>query len=158
MKLFVLLVFIFLLVSAANAQNTFSSYGNSRFEFLVDYPADLLTPEPESDNHDGRKFTSSDGSVEMLAWGSFNVMQRSVAQEFKNAVESESGITYKKAGDKWFVLSGIKAGKIFYRRTVYEKSSDSFASISITYPEAKKKTYASMVQRIAKSLKFIDEK
>ena len=158
MRFIVPFAFAFILVfsSTADAQKTFSSYGNSRFEFFVEYPTDLLEPQPESDNHDGRIFTSTDGSVEMRVWGSTNALSRSVAEEFKAAVENETGATYKKAGTDWLVISGTKNGKIFYRKSIYNKGSDSFATVLIEYPKSKKKAYDKMVRRVANSLKFLE--
>lgn len=156
MKLIVPLAFVFVVAFSftANAQKTFSSYGNSRFEYFVEYPADLLTPQPESDSQDGRLFTSADNSIEMRAWGSTNALSRSVDAEFKATADKETGITYRRSGPTWFAFSGLKDGKIFYRKTIYSKGSDSFASVLIEYSQAKKKEYDKMVQRIVKSLKF----
>jgi len=46
------------------------SYGNARFGYWISYPADLLVPEPEADNGDGRAFHARHATGKMSVWGS----------------------------------------------------------------------------------------
>ncbi|MBW3636947.1 MAG: hypothetical protein KY445_10890 [Armatimonadetes bacterium] len=53
------------LAPRAEAQDTYRTYRNARFGTSVQYPANLLIPQPESKTRDGRKFLSRDGRIEL---------------------------------------------------------------------------------------------
>ena len=63
---------------AAAARHTYRTYHNARFDFSISYPADVLIPQGESENHDGQKFRSRDGRAEMLVYGSYNAYQKTM--------------------------------------------------------------------------------
>lgn len=52
------LLALLLLPSFAPAADTFQTYRNSRFDYGIDYPANLLMPRGEADNGDGQPIFS----------------------------------------------------------------------------------------------------
>ena len=63
-----------ILVSSALGQTKYQTYSNARFAYSIDYPTDLLTPQDESQNGDGRVFTAKHGSAELRVWGQYNAL------------------------------------------------------------------------------------
>jgi len=57
-------------VAPSPVDHDWQTYTNVRFAYSICYPADLLAGQGESDNSDGQKFLSRDGSVEVLVYGS----------------------------------------------------------------------------------------
>ena len=152
----VLIAIVVACVAAAQAQTNYSTYTNVRFAYSIAYPTDIFTEGDESDNGDGKVFRSDDGA-ELRVWGEHNALSRSLREEFKAAVdESGGGVTYKKQAASWFVVSGVRDGKIFYRRTLRRKSgsTDTFYTFTIEYPVEAKRRYDTIVKRIADSFRF----
>ena len=152
-----LLFAIILLISAGTtlAQTKYSTYTNDRFGYSIDYPANLLTPQPEADNGDGRIFLSHDKKVEMRVWGNYDALSRSLRGEYRDALKTYIGVKYKILLNDGFVVSGVSKGAIYYRKTLYRKSGDvgTFYTFYITYPESARKPYDAVVRKVAGSLK-----
>ena len=49
--------------------HSYSNYKNSKFDFSIQYPSDLLFPQGESDSGDGQSFLSKDSKIRLTAWG-----------------------------------------------------------------------------------------
>jgi len=64
---------------------------------------------------------------------------------------------YMVLGTSSFVVSGIKAGKIEYVKTLYKRTDKLgvFYTLTITYPVAERKKYDAIVTHIANSFKTI---
>lgn len=156
-NLFLLLSGILLIyVSLASAQNKFSTYSNDRFFFSIDYPSDLLEMQPPPENNDGRTFLSADGQVEMRVWGQYNAEEKTLGERYatdlKSFTEKPAYMVLKR---DWYVLSGMKNGKIFYEKTmVRRKGGDVFFTFTIEYPANQKTKFDQIVKRIADSFKF----
>ena len=112
----------------------YATYQNVRYRYSICFPPDLLEPQPESDNGDGRSFVGANGS-ELSVWGSYNVFDEtneSAKEEDKsNFLDRGFAITYEFIGKDWYVLTGNKGDTIFYRKSfVYP---DKIVSFEITY-------------------------
>ncbi len=145
------------LAAAVSAQSRFATYYNDRFFFSIEYPSDLLRQQPPPENNDGRTFRSKDGSVEMRAWGQFNALDRSLKEEYDEAIGNYgAGVSYKRLLTNGFVVSGTNDGKIFYQKTLFRKSrgTEVFYTFTIEYPASMKKKLDAAVTRIAASFKF----
>lgn len=150
------LLFLLAAVLLTNAQAKFSVYANDRFFFTVEYPSELqMQPPPE--NNDGRTFLSADGTVELRAWGQFNVLDYELEDKYhEDASFSGASITYRALLKNGFVLSGMIGDTIFYQKTLRHKfpDADVFYTFTIKYPKTERKKYDAVVKRIAASFKF----
>ena len=156
-RLLAISLLIAAIVGHGFAQSRFTTYYNDRFYFSIDYPSDLLKEQPAPENNDGRTFISKDGSVEMRAWGQFNALDRSLKEEYDEAVNNYgSGVSYKRRLASSFIVSGTSEDKIFYQKTMLKKSgnTDVFYTFTIEYPKSMKKKLDAAVTRIAASFKF----
>lgn len=155
-RLFVSLVFVALAVAAAFGQAKYSTYSNARFGYSIQYPSDLLEMRSESENGDGTTFVSKDGAAEMRVWGQFNALNRSLRDEYTEALERADTIfTYKSLLKNGFAVSGTSGDKIYYQKTLYRPGKGGvFYTFTIEYPAAERVKYDAVVQRIVKSFRF----
>jgi hypothetical protein len=133
--------------SVVSQRVTYKTYSNARYGFSIAYPLGVLVPQGESDNGDGQKFVSKDGSATMWAYGSHRLDQ-SLQDEFQSAQENRT-VMYKVLKREWFVVSGTENGKIFYRKTLLR--GDDFKTFIIEYDEAKRATFDPVTTRVARS-------
>jgi hypothetical protein len=133
--------------SLTNQRVTYKTYSNARYAFRIAYPLGILAPQGESDNGDGQKFVSQDGSATLIAFGS-NRLDRSLHDEFQAAQENRA-VTYKVLKRDMFVVSGTQSGKIFYQKTLLR--GDTFKTFIIEYDEQERATFDAITSRIAGS-------
>jgi hypothetical protein len=74
---FLLIAALLTLATSSQAQTQWANYTNVRFAFAVDYPRDVFTGFTESDNSDGATFKTDVPWVEMRAYGSYNIDNKS---------------------------------------------------------------------------------
>ena len=155
-RLFISLVFIALAVTAAVGQSKYSTYNNARFGYSIQFPLDLLEMQGEADNGDGATFISKDGSAEMRVWGQNNALNRSVRDEYAEALKrADTTFTYKSLLKNGFAVSGTSRDKIYYQKTLYRPGKGGvFYTLTIEYPAAERAKFDAVVQRIVKSFKF----
>ena len=131
----------------ARQRITYRTDSNARYGFSIVYPVGILMPQGESDNGDGQKFVSKQGSATLLAFGS-NRLDRSLRDEFQSAQENRT-VTYKVFRADMFVVSGHANGKIFYQKTLLR--GDVFKTFIIEYDEEERGTFDPITARIARS-------
>lgn len=142
-------VFALLLSLAAGAaESGFKDYTNGRFGFKISYPATLIA-SADPTNGGGREFHSKDKEFSLATFAHF--LNGATLDSMWNDELKELGstVTYKKKGENWFVISGVKDGTEFYHKTYVQEGN--FASFHITYPHAKAKQYDPVVEKIAKT-------
>ena len=139
----------------APAQDKFSTYSNDRFFFSIEYPSDLLKLQPPPENNDGATFLSSDG-VEMRVWGQYNAESKTLQERYERDLKGfTEKPTYMALKRDWYVLSGVKDGKIFYQKTlIRRKDGDVFFTFTLEYPTIQKGKFDPVVKRISDSFKF----
>lgn len=144
------------LAPGAHAQDLFRTYHNARFGYQLQYPANLVTPQPEAQNGDGRLFRSQGGSIRLLAYGSHNVAGRSLDAEMRAAMtawkQRGGSVTYARWKGNWLAVSGYVGGDIFYQKTVRRGST--FATLVWRYPRDLRKPLDAAVNRSAATLAF----
>jgi hypothetical protein len=151
----VLTLFVFGLPAAA-AQHSYHTYHNARFDFSISYPAEVLIPQGESENHDGQKFRSRDGHAEMLVYGSHNALNQTLRQLYSEetnplADHPHRTVSYKTLKTNWFVVSGIEDGKVFYQKTILTKGI--FKTFHIEYDERQKDLFDSLTAQMVRSFR-----
>ncbi len=152
-----LLLSLLLLSQTLPAVETFKTYSNSRFNYSIDYPADLLIPQGEAPNGDGQIFASSDQEARMIIYGTHNVLEQTIQDLFQQESQDASSpkitkkVTYKRQKDNWFVVSGYIGPKIFYQKTFL--SNDMFKTFYIEYPQNQRHRYDPILSRLGSSFK-----
>jgi hypothetical protein len=102
----------------------YDSYCNQRYHYCIDYPKDYLIPQGESGSGDGQAFISADKANRLLAYRDLrdNIdpdvkfkLETAYQEDLKD--ENIKEVTYKKLGQKFYVISGYnKKGNIFYQK------------------------------------------
>lgn len=141
---------------------SYKTYCNSRFDYCIDYPKDILFPQPEPENGDGCVFKSKEAEEILSVAGSHpfeddgvDILASRYDSELSGEFEENGNIgrviTYKKLGKSFFVVSGYKNGRIFYNKTIMK--GDFIASARLQYSESDKVIYDNVSERIFKSFK-----
>ena len=153
-------VWVLILASclAASGQHKYENYTNDRFSFSIEYPSDLLKMQPPPENEDGRTFLSAHNAVEMRVWGRYNALSETLRQKYLTTLKGfDSKPSYMVLGKSSFVVSGVKEGKIVYIKTLHRKDKEAevYYTLTIQYPESRRREYDPIVTRIANSFKII---
>lgn len=141
-------------VADADIKLIWKSYHNQRFNFCVEYPSNFLTPQGESENHDGNTFSNANGSSEMRASGIYNALDETVAEAFERATENDvyydenKKITYKSQKDNWFVASGTYYESIFYVKSILVE--DTFYTLYFEYHSSETDQFDEIIKRTTK--------
>jgi hypothetical protein len=141
--------------TGAVAQHRWATYANPRFGTTIDYPADLFEQRDRPpDNGDGQAFRSRDGRARLAVWGAYNVNGDSPQQYVQQYVEPDGGITYRQIAARYFAVSGLRKGDIFYQRCNFAAApGDVIDCFEATYPEADKAAMDAVVARLSRSLR-----
>ncbi|MCA0027446.1 MULTISPECIES: hypothetical protein [unclassified Mesorhizobium] len=147
------LAFVVAIAAIPSAAAPFT-YTNERFGTVCTFPDDVFTDrQPEPDNGDGQQWLAADGA-RLICSGILNIdndtPKHFVATE-KASTEAGYKVTYSRTGKNWAVLSGLKAGNIFYERRLFGKDGV-IRTVWIEYPPAVKSKYDPLVGAIAASL------
>lgn len=124
-------------------------YNNSRYGYSVSYPISFI-PGETPDNNDGLKFTSKDGTAELVAYGSNNVFGDTLETLYRNELNSVPGdIAYQKIEDKWYVVSWVDGDRIYYTKKFAGPGSEN--TLIISYPQSQKNAYDEMVTYVSQT-------
>lgn len=134
------------------------TYCNNRFGYCINYPL-FLIPQRESYNGDGRVFINKEGKLILTVFGRLNMdvdgnaipLSKQYAADTKELLAAKVTITYKKLGKGFYVLSGTKQEKIFYRKVILK--GDAFCFALLEYAAAGKAIYDSVSADIFRSFK-----
>jgi serine/threonine-protein kinase len=149
-----ILVVAALAASPAFAEN-WRRYHNERFGVSAETPAGWTMGEAPV-NDDGRKFSSPDGTAQVVISGMFALDARD--EEFARRAEPLDGetVSYAKRGDGWIVLSGLRDGRVFYRKSLLSCGGRVWNDLDIAYPQEDKARYDGIVAHMAASLRAGD--
>ncbi len=123
-------------------------YANQRYGFSLSWPAGAYSVR-EADNGDG--ITVADGrGLELRAWGSNSpgVLNESLGDILKSQVKAFSKVTYKvvKSGEGWFVLSGIREGRIAWVK--FFCGAETLYAVDVSYPASAKQRYDALISSV----------
>lgn len=139
---------------AADVPHNWQTYTNARYGYSVCYPADLLHPQQEAANGDGRAFLAAN-SASLISWGGYNVLERTITQAKDDDVARLSGggfsITYQVVRPGWYVLSGSGKAGTFYKRKML--SRDREVTFELRYPSAEAGVWNPIAARMSHCLK-----
>ena len=145
----------FLLASEAGAESL-ERYASDAMGYSVGIPTDHFTLENETE---GRlSFRQIEGSAQLDVFGVTNPDRLTVAefQAMMEQADPNRRITYRAAGNSWFVLSGYLENEaeptIFYAKFMLNRRSTALSAFEISYAEAERAEFDPLVERIEDSL------
>lgn len=140
-----------------HAQTTFNEYCNARFGFCISYPSNFKA-QGESDNGDGQEFLSMDGKSSLLVYRDGREVLYESDSECKNqsflsdvTSDETKKVTYKKMGDRFYVVSGYEGSSIFYQKTIF--TDEGMMTAIFTYPASQKAKYDSYCLKVFETFK-----
>ncbi|HJU32590.1 MAG TPA: hypothetical protein VJ740_14085 [Hyphomicrobiaceae bacterium] len=146
-----------LLIEAAHAvenEGRVASYRNERYGFSLSYPGAVFTPQPATEQQEGRVFVSRDGNARLLV-GALANADRVSLRDYRAIVLQQSypgaEIDYAPVRDTWFVLSGERDGVMFYERVTFTCGGRLINSWAMLYPVAERAVYDRIVEHVARS-------
>ncbi len=138
------------MIGMAMAAPRWQIYANARFNYQICYPADLLKPQPEAVNGDGRVFVSPSGAS-LTVWGNYNVTNESLAELTAGLADPSATISYRRIAESWSVMSGKKDGLIFYSKILFEKGdSATIRTFKLVYPESQATTFDAIAGKLGR--------
>jgi len=138
---------------AADNRITYSEYANPDYGYSICYPDNIFIPQGETISRDGQLFTAKDGA-QLNVHADYNIPFRSIQDDFQDTVSKESkdgAVTFKLQEANWYVVSGIKGGNIFYRKTIL--FGEAFITFRTIYPGSANPLYSEVVTALANCLK-----
>jgi hypothetical protein len=138
--------------AAAHAQTQWATYTNVRYAFAVDYPRDVFPSFTESDNSDGATFKTDAPWVEMRAWGSYNIDNKS-PRAYVTEYYAGKTLSYSSVKRDSYVASGTNGGNIFYDRCNF--TGDRVLCVALVYPATQKAAWDKIVSRVSRSLRVV---
>jgi len=122
----------------------------------VDYPANIFSVEAgPAPRGTGRRLQTDDGRAEFVLYVSPNDdhdSPRSYVRKYLAVPKAK--LDYTRITDRFFVVSGIQEGRVFYSRCNYPRGpSGPMHCIYLLYPEAETRAWDAIVTRISRSLR-----
>ncbi|MBU4529572.1 MAG: SH3 domain-containing protein [Hoeflea sp.] len=103
---------------------TLAIYQNARFGTVISYPASLWTALPESENGDGRRFESLDGTAEITVYAGHNALERTVPELLGDTLGSGfESITATKMQGNRFEVSGVRDGRTIIHAEILDAAN-----------------------------------
>ncbi len=135
----------------------YSRYYNLLYGYRVDFPKDLLTPQSEAGNGDGRVFIDKQGNAILTVYGSrLDTLSGRYKQDLASITASKrNSITYQKLTSSFSVISGFKGDTIFYYKRIATSEglgSEGLASVIFEYPKVDSAKYKPFVDAVSRSL------
>ena len=122
----------------------------------VDYPANIFSVEAgPAPRGTGRRLQSDDGRAEFMLYVSPNEDHDSPDSYVRKYLAvPKAKLDYTRITGRFFVVSGIQEGRVFYSRCNYPRgSSGPMHCIYLLYPEAETRAWDAIVTRISRSLR-----
>jgi hypothetical protein len=127
-----------------------ATYRNERHGFSLSYPAEQFIALPSA-TEDGRQFVSKDGSARLLV-GTLPNFDNKNLRDYRTFVLNESypgaKVDYAPLRDRWFVISGVRNGMVFYQRVNFTCGNRNINSWAVVFPEAQKAVYEPIIEQI----------
>jgi hypothetical protein len=107
------------------------------------------TLQPEDPKFSGRRYVAPDGSA-WLALYSAAVEKDNVAAHLKDVAFADGEeVTYLRGARDWLAVSGLKAGRVYYRKAMLACGGTIWRHIAWEYPAEQKQSLDRVVERAA---------
>jgi hypothetical protein len=127
---------------------------NERHGFAIAYPVNVFEQKTEPTTDEGRVLLSRDGKAKLLV-GAFENTDNKTLEDYRQFVIDEqypgAAIDYDVIKQRWFVVSGIHDGQIFYQRVSFTCGGKLINSWAMLYPETERKTYDAVLTAVSKT-------
>ena len=116
----------------------------------IEYPSAVFQPRHERDGA-ASVYSRSDGDASFSLFEKANPKSLPLDRLARQAANIP--VSYRRVTSKFFVLSGIRRGTIFYRRCNAGRHSMRLACFDIAYPQTERRKWDNIVTRMSRSLR-----
>ena len=157
-------ILVLVAFAAAPVSVALAQFGNSRLDAgwrnyadprggtRVDFPANIFRIDAgDTERGVGKMFRTEDGRAEFSVYSIANESNDMPRSYLRNnlLIESES-IDYRRVTGRFFVVSGVRAGKVFYSRCNFRAR---LHCIYLSYPKEQVRAWDRIVTRVSHSLR-----
>ncbi|MFN0218795.1 MAG: hypothetical protein ACKVP4_08295 [Hyphomicrobium sp.] len=139
---------------AGPSYNSWTTVTNERHGFAIAYPTGVFEQKTQPSTDEGRVLVSKDGHAKLLV-GAFANADNHTLAEYRDFLITDqfagAAIDYAPVRQRWFVLSGVRNGEIFYQRVSFTCGGRLINSWAMLYPESERRTYDRVVEAVART-------
>ena len=118
---------------------------------IVDFPLGIFVQDAgPTAKGTGRRFKSNDGQSEFAIYTLREPGQTPGSYLRNNLAVAHASISYKRVTNRFFALSSVSGGRIYYSRCNFY---DAIHCIYLEYPQSEKLVWDGVVTRISRSLR-----
>jgi hypothetical protein len=135
------------------AASQLATYINARYGYSISYPAELLSPQREADNGDGRAFQAKIGRARFLVYGGYNALGDS-PETLAEQVEGDCPghrASYRVVKPVLVAVSCETSADILYEKVLIR--GDALTTLSARYPKNERAVWNSVVSKMAGSMR-----
>jgi hypothetical protein len=133
-------------------------YDNTRYQYVICYPADIFVPQPEATNPDSRTFLATDGATLTLFGrnkAASETVATMVAEVAGQLADGDATITRDVRTRNWFVISGHRGQQVFYAKGLYAR--EQLKMFELTYPSSKSDLFEPILRRLSRCFASIND-
>ena len=130
----------------------YKMYYNDYFDYSIDYPDDEYFQISKT-YEDGMKLQNDNGEVLISLTSNWNPNGESLQQAYDKAVREKPNAAYKFLGKTFFTITYEDNGLLIFRKTMYDKNTNKYVYLYVSFPPEYKDYMAPIVERMANSMK-----
>ena len=130
----------------------YKTYYNDDFDYFIDYPDDEYFKILKA-YEDGIKLSNDNGEVIISLTSNWNPNGENLQQAYDKAIREKPNASYKFLGKTFFTITYEENGLLIFRKTMYDKNTDKYVYLYVSFPEEYKEYMSPIVERMANSIK-----
>jgi len=130
----------------------YKTYYNDDFDYFIDYPDDEYFKILKA-YEDGIKLSNDNGEVIISLTSNRNPNGENLQQAYDKAIREKPNASYKFLGKTFFTITYEENGLLIFRKTMYDKNTDKYVYLYVSFPQEYKEYMSPIVERMANSMK-----
>jgi MORN repeat protein len=130
----------------------YNTYYNDYYDYSIDYPDDDYFQISKT-YEDGMRLQNSNGEIIISLTSNWNPNGESLQQAYDKAVREKLNAPYKFLGKTFFTITYEENGILIFRKTMYDKSTNKYVYLYVSFPPEYKDYMTPIVERMANSMK-----
>lgn len=130
----------------------YNTYYNDYYDYSIDYPDDDYFQISKT-YEDGMRLQNDNGEILISLTSNWNPNGESLQQAYDKAVREKPNAPYKFLGKTFFTITYEENGILIFRKTMYDKSTNKYVYLYVSFPPEYKDYMTPIVERMANSMK-----
>ncbi len=130
----------------------YNTYYNNYYDYSIDYPDDDYFQISKT-YEDGMRLQNDNGEILISLTSNWNPNGESLQQAYDKAVREKPNAPYKFLGKTFFTITYEENGILIFRKTMYDKSTNKYVYLYVSFPPEYKDYMTPIVERMANSMK-----